>query len=348
MKISDEIDLLGLIKKIISNKLTVVLCLIIGLITGIIYSLSLKNIYESKTIFIPQTNKNLRSNGISTFARAAGINIPNENQTEISPNLYPLLLDNVLVKTELLKIEYDSLDLKKIIDNHYSKINYNPLSIIKSFPSKVFKFFNKKSINKTYNDSLIYITNEEQYYYDILNDIINISINENEGFIEIKSMFPDPRISAVIAENAKDLLQKKIIEYKIQNASETVKFLQKNYNLKKNELNEIEFKLANFKDKNQTISSSKYNIELISLESEYSLIKTVYTQLATQLEDAKLDLNKTTPLFTIIDPVIIPNSKTYPNRTLIVIIFSLISLVISISYILLKDEIIHFKEKIIK
>lgn len=341
MKIQKELDLLRYTKILIHNyKLILVICFI-GLLLGVTHSLTIDNKYESRTIILPQLSNSMQSSSsISSFAKAAGFNLKtqNLNKNEIPPNLYPLLLESVEVKNEILRIKNNEKSLKSIIDEYYPKSKINFLSTFKSFFGSFYSGSNDQIVLNN-DSSLFYISPEDQFYFDILNDIIFISLNENEGFIEISSIFPNPFLSAFITENTKNILQEKIINFKIQSASETVKYLEKNYSLKKNELKLIEKKLAEFKDKNQSISSSTYNIELVSLESEYNLIKAVYSQIASQLEDAKLELNKNTPTFTIIDPVRIPNSKSYPNRTQLVLIYFFSFFVFISGFLLFKKDI---------
>ena len=50
-------------------------------------------------------------------------------------------------------------------------------------------------------------------------------------------------------------------------------------------------------------------------------------------------MKKNTPIFTIIKPVVIPNEKSDPKRSLIVIMYSFMGLVIMTGYILLKPSI---------
>lgn len=342
MKIQNELDLIRYTKVLIHNyKLILVICFI-GLLLGVTHSLTIDNKYESRTIILPQlSNSTQSSSSLSSFAKAAGFNLKtqNLNKNEIPPNLYPLLLESFEVKNEILRIKNNEKSLKSIIDEYYPKSKINFLSTFKSFFGSFFYSAPNDQIVLNNDSSLFYISPEDQFYFDILNDIIFISLNENEGFIEISSIFPNPFLSAFITENTKNILQEKIINFKIQSASETVKYLEKNYSLKKNELKLIEKKLAEFKDKNQSISSSTYNIELVSLESEYNLIKAVYSQIASQLEDAKLELNKNTPTFTIIDPVRIPNSKSYPNRTQLVLIYFFSFFVFISGYLLFKKDI---------
>jgi uncharacterized protein involved in exopolysaccharide biosynthesis len=94
---------------------------------------------------------------------------------------------------------------------------------------------------------------------------------------------------------------------------------------------------AVFVDKNINISSSLFQNKLNRLDSEVNISESIVQQLASQVEQAKLQVNKDTPVFTTIKPVTIPFKRTAPKRSLIVIGFALMGLVLSIGFVLSKE-----------
>ena len=102
-------------------------------------------------------------------------------------------------------------------------------------------------------------------------------------------------------------------------------------------------KRSNYKNvynQNINISSSLYQNKLNRIESELSIAQSVVQQLASQVEQAKLKVNKDTPVFTIIKPVTVPFGKSAPSRSIIVIVFLFLGLILSAGYILIKDPLI--------
>ena len=59
-------------------------------------------------------------------------------------------------------------------------------------------------------------------------------------------------------------------------------------------------------------------------------------------------MKKNTPIFTIIKPVVIPNEKSDPKRSLIVITYSLFGLIIATLYSLYKSSILDIWKEINK
>ena len=114
-------------------------------------------------------------------------------------------------------------------------------------------------------------------------------------------------------------------------------FAMKQYAEKKNSYEKLQDERAVFVDKNINISSSLFQNKLSRIESELNISESIVQQLASQVEQAKLQVNKDTPVFTTIQPVTIPYERSAPKRSLIVIVFGFIGLVLSCGYVLVKE-----------
>jgi uncharacterized protein involved in exopolysaccharide biosynthesis len=97
---------------------------------------------------------------------------------------------------------------------------------------------------------------------------------------------------------------------------------------------------AIFVDKNINISSSLFQNKLSRIESELNISESILLQLANQAEQARLQVNKNTPVFTTIEPVTIPFQRSAPKRTLTVIIFLFVGFTLSCGYVLIKEPVI--------
>ena len=115
-------------------------------------------------------------------------------------------------------------------------------------------------------------------------------------------------------------------------------FALKQYSEKKESYETLQDERAIFVDKNINISSSLFQNKLDRIESEVNISESIVQQLASQVEQAKLQVNKDTPVFTIIQPVTIPFKKSAPIRSSIVITFLFFGFVLSCGYVLVKES----------
>ena len=110
---------------------------------------------------------------------------------------------------------------------------------------------------------------------------------------------------------------------------------EKNQSLKQ-EFERIQDELAIFNDKNQIISSSKFNVKKFKLENKFNLINGVYQELAKQVELSKIQVTKDTPVFTILKNADVPTKKHKPKRSLITILFTLVGIIYSFGFLFFK------------
>ena len=102
---------------------------------------------------------------------------------------------------------------------------------------------------------------------------------------------------------------------------------------KRKEYESAQQKLAVFDDKNQNVVTSLAKTERQKLQYDYDLAYEVYKSLAQQLEEGKIKVKEETPVFTIIEPIVIPIQKSEPLRIFITITFMLIGFLGTVFYI---------------
>ena len=350
---TDEIDLIELLKKIYVNKKFILKISILATLFGVVYALFQPNEFTSSTTFIPQLSSGVKTGGssLSGLASLAGINIGSmESSSEFPPTLYPQVVNGVPFRVELLSNEITlNNELVAVKDYLEKKSSFNILGTIKKYtiglPSLILSSF--KNQKEYTNESKIYsITNDDETLFKILENNLSLSINEKEGFITIAFTDTNKNVAAQITQISQNLLQEKIIEFKNKSSREMLDFALKQYSDKKESYEKLQDERAVFVDKNINISSSLFQNKLNRLESEVNISETIVQQLASQVEQAKLQVNKDTPVFTTIKPVTIPFERSAPKRSLIVITFLFLGFVLSCGYVLIKEPAIAILKSI--
>ena len=342
---TDEIDLIELLKKIYLEKKFILKISILASLFGVIYALFQPNEYTTSTTFIPQLSSGVKTGGssLSGLASLAGINIGSmESSSEFPPTLYPQVVNGVPFRLELLSNEITFNNELVAVKDYFlvNKSSFNILETIKKYtinlPSLILSSF--KDQKEFTNESKFYsISKEDQRLFNILANNLSLSINEKEGFITISYTDSNKNIAAQITQISQNLLQEKIIEFKNKSSKEMLDFALKQYYDKKESYEKLQDERAVFVDKNINISSSLFQNKLSRLESEVNISASIVQQLASQVEQAKLQVNKDTPVFTTIKPVTIPFERSAPKRTLIVITFLFLGFVLSCGYVLVKE-----------
>ncbi len=341
-----------ILKKIYSERKFILKFSTITFFIGLMFALITPNQYTTSSTFVPQISDNKSSNSLSALASLTGINlsqIDNSPYREISPLLYPKIMESVPFRIELLnsKIIHQGEDVS--IRNYIISSKPGLLSKIKKYtiglPSLLFnKLSSQKNVlDNSSNLNYIYsITNEDEKLFTVLEKLVSLTLFEKDGFITLSTTHSDKYISAQITKNAELILQNKIIEIKSKSSKEFLIYVTDQYDLKRNELNKLQDDIAIFRDRNVNINSLLFKNKLDRMLSDYEILKIVVQQLASQVEEAKLSVNKDTPIFTIIQPVHTPYSKTKPSRSTIVFLWVLFGIFASSAFILFNKKISNF------
>jgi uncharacterized protein involved in exopolysaccharide biosynthesis len=352
--INNEIDLLTIIRTIWRKRKQFSTIVFIFILVGLFFAFFLSKEFTASSTFIPQTGESIKSgNSLNGLASLAGINLGGlGGGSDIPPSLYPKIVTSVPFRKTLLdaKIRISGLP-EPVTYRHYYEEIYSPglISLISKYtiglPGIILEKIRGKSTSDLtdVNSNLIKISDEEFEHFLRLEEQLNVSYNEKEGFVSLTFKMPEPEMAAEMAKFAEELLHKEIINFKIRNAQEQLKFSESRYLEKKIEFENIQNKLADFRDRNQNLTSASVLNQLQKLEDDYNFAFNIFNELAKQLEQAKLQVSKDTPLISVIQPVTIPVEKSAPRRPLILLIFLTSGLIFAFFWIIFSQVSSNFR-----
>lgn len=337
-----EIDLLALANKIWVNKKFILKVLGIGLVIGLIVAFSIPKEYTTTVILTPES-KSTASGNMGSLAALAGINMNSITGEDAlaSPELYPSVISSTPFLRGLLDIKVT--DLKMGIDTTlYSYMNdYQSVAwwgyILKA-PRLLKGLFSSEKIDMNDSNSNNRIISEEEQ--EILNNLIDrLTINSDKktGVTEIKVTMQSSDISAYLADTVTSYLQSYIIDYRTQKARKDLAYSEKLYEESKADYYKTQAALAAYIDGNMNVVSAKYRTTQERLQNEASLAYTIYNQMAQQLQMAKVKVQDTTPVFTVIQPAVEPLFPSKPSKKLILASILFLTVIISITWVIRKD-----------
>jgi hypothetical protein len=302
-KFSNEIDLREIIDVFLDEKWLILCATSSILIIGIIYSLFLPNIYESKTLLVPANSSNTISGALRNYgglAGLAGISLPSgaeeSNSSKALEKLQTLsffknnILPNIYLPDLMAVESWDSKDNLLI----YDKKIYDSSSSIwfKSSPKS------DQEAPSPQKSFAIFKSN-------------HIKINENQatGFITLSIKHKSPYIAKVWAELMVDQVND---FYKQKDKSESEKAVAYlNESISKISLSEIKQVIA------ELLQEETQKLTLIEAKEYY--------------------------VFDYIDPPAIMEKKSEPKRFLISIASGIFGGILSILLVLIKNYIFRNK-----
>jgi uncharacterized protein involved in exopolysaccharide biosynthesis len=350
----DSIDIIALLKQLWVARKTILKIILVFIFLGLFMAIFSKKEYTASTTFVPTNQGEGTKGNLGSLASLAGISLGGANSSaEISPELYPQIVQSIPFQLELLqtKLTIDGQEKPVSYKEYYNTIySAGVLGNIKKYtlglPGVLLSFFKtdtKEEIVSKENQ----ILSLSQEDYDLIEQLaaqISLAVNDKEGFVTISATLPEATASAQLTLKAQTLLQDYALKFKTQKAIEQLGYIEDRYLEKQQEFTKIKIEFARFQDQNSSINTSLGNIKFLQLQSDYDLAFTVYSELAKQLETQRLQVKKDTPLFTVLKPVNIPIEKSAPKRFLILVVYSFLGLVISIGYVLVRPIVLNLKK----
>lgn len=354
-KDNNDISLLSLIKTLWRDRRFIFKSIGIFFILGIFVAIVSPKEYTARGTYLPTTVDGMNGVGnLSGLASLAGINLASGvGNSEIPPSLYPKIVESIPFKMALLEAPLYFEEVGKMVtykeyyENYYSpSILVNIKKYTLGLPSVIIKLFKKEAVEEAKSPSqspILAISALDLGHFRRLSNQVLISYNNKDGIVEVSAAMPDAIAAAQLTKFAEQILQKEVIAFKIKNAKEQLSFTEERYNEKREEFEKIQSELGRFRDRNQNISSAYALNEQNKLEANYNLAFSVYSELAKQMEQAKLQVSKDTPVFSVINPITIPLEKSAPKRPVIIAIFLVLGIIVSILWVLLSDYISKIK-----
>ncbi|WP_075352121.1 Wzz/FepE/Etk N-terminal domain-containing protein [Algoriphagus marinus] len=340
-----EIDLISLAIIVWKKRKVVLMITFAFAFLGIVTALIAPKEFSATATFIPQMDESAKSGAsLGGLASLAGFNLGGmAGGSDISPVLYPKIVSSISFQKALLdaKIHVNGFDSTMTYQEYYKEVQTpGVLELIQKYtiglPGILLKSLKGETEIEVNQEEIgiLKVSPEEYSHFKRISSQLKIVPNEKEGIVSVYFKMPEPLMAAEMAKFAVDLLQKEIIQFKIKNAKEQLRFVEERFLERKKDFEEAQEKLAYFKDRNQNLNSEYAINQLQRLETNYNFYFEVYSELAKQVEQAKLQVAKNTPVFSIIQPVSVPLEKSNLRGSVILVIFMMIGIFFSIAYII--------------
>jgi len=340
-----EIDIVYLGTTLWGRRRFIIKALLIGLVIGIIIAFSIPKEYSTTVVFAPEGN-NSSMGKLRDFAAMAGISLQSTTYDILtSPDLFPSIMESTpfIVGLFEVKVKDPAEGINTTFYNYVKDDLRTPWwDGIMNLPSKITNLF---SSSKSHGSEglekedlgVINLTMEEKIVASAIKGRVSIYVDKYNGLITLTSKMQNPVVSAYIADTVTSYLQSFIIEYRTQKARNDLLFTKKLYDEAKEEYYQKQQNLAAFIDQNLNVSSARYANTQTRLENEMALSYGVFNQMAQQLQLAQVKVQDTTPVYTIVEPAVVPDMASEPKKKTIIIIYLALALAISSAWVLLLD-----------
>lgn len=357
----DEIDLVELLKTIWDGRKIIYKTIAVFVVLGLAVALFSVEEYTSQVKVLPETQEGMSLGNLGGLARQFGFSAPGQTSGEgISANLYPSIIESNVFLQDLLEYEVQIsgaegvMTLKEYFSEHQEG---SPVRSIVRLPLTFKNWLSNLLLNRQESfgaslterekpGRLVRMTNEEWEILRNLRERISASMDSETGAVTIGVKMQDPVIAADVADEVVQNLSDYIIEKRTEKARRDVEFIDERVKEAKQRFEEAQQELAVFNDANRGQLTAMARTEEQLLQSRYDLAFNIYNSLAERLEEARIKLQEETPVVTIMEPAAVPDRRSEPKRTLILIAFTLFGIIVGIGVVFVKPIISTFKNEL--
>lgn len=305
-----EIDITQVVRQMWNHRKFILKVVAAALTVGLAAALLSPVRYTATAIIVPQVGKNASGGNLQGLAAMAGINLGMGEQNDmLPPVVYPMVVASVPFQKDLI----------------HSPVITDPTGTEKT---TLLDYYNAKARRRDPTAAIVppdplapgeitSLTRPEWECMRFIRRHISIAVNEKNGYITLSATMPGALAAAQVAARVQALLQDYITRYKVQKAQADLDFIEERYREVRAEFEEKQHALARFQDANRDISSALARIREATLTNEYDLAFTIYSEIASQREQAGIKVKEDTPIFTVVEPVSVPVEKSAPRRALI-------------------------------
>lgn len=371
----EEIDIVELAMKLWSKRRLVIKCGLIAAILGVIVALSIPKEYEATVTLVPESGRAQGSSSMGALAALAGINVGGNTggRDAVYPGLYPDVVSSVPFSLALSEVELptgikdnEMLTLKQILTQHTSRPWW---SVITGFPGRIAGMLEgstpdipAKSTEKDTSESVsvdslmekselyqpnsMRLTKSENGLVSLVNSCVGVSVDPKTQLINISVTMQDPLAAASLADTVANRLTDFVVSYRTNKARQDLAFAKQINKEAQDRYYEAQQAYARAVDRNQGIVLRSASIDLERLQNEAALAYNLYNSTSQQVQVAEVKVQENTPVFTVMQPAVVPFKAAKPRIMLIIVAFTFLGVFGALGYVLIVPPLMEtFKAK---
>lgn len=322
----EGLDIIALVKSLWDGRKTIIICTCVFIVLGLFAALTMKRTYTVSSVMVPQVGSRSNSS-LSSLASLAGFDIgaTNLSSSELSPLVYPQIVNSVPYRLELL---YTPLHFEKA-DTAVSIYTYAKEYAKPSVMSKVMKYtiglpftiLNALRKEKPESEALapaegdgspkpLVLTKDEDKLIKSIAHSVSLTVDKKEGYLTLTVIGSEPVMTAELALKAQQLLQTEVTRFRTEKAKQQLDYVQARYDEIKAETEAYQTQLATVRDRSKNMPTSRSLIEQERIQTKYTVSSSIYAEMAKQLEQVKMQVKRDTPVLAVIQPITVPRQPS--------------------------------------
>lgn len=346
-----EIDLMDVLRKIISIRKTLYKVAGVGVIIGIIVYLSIPKQYTVNVTLSPEMGGSKSGNGLVGIAASflgSGVS-SGDSSDALNASLSSEIVSSTPFLLELLSIDIPAPDGNgnMVLDTYLDDQSSPWWNYVIGFPNMlvggVKSLFSEGTLDTLENvgrRGTLELSQEQNTKVNVLRNSVKASIDTKTAITNVSVSLQSPKVAAVVADSVVHKLQEYITDYRTSKVKDDCAYLEKLFKERQREYYTAQKKYANYVDTHDNLVLQSVRTEQERLQNDMSLAYQIYSQVANQLQVARAKVQEEKPVFAVVEPAIVPLNPSGMKLMIYVIVFVLFSITTTIVWKFLVKNIL--------
>ena len=351
-----EIDIMEMISKLWKKRTMIIKWCIVGAVIGLIAGFSIPKTYRAGVTLVPEVQQRTGS-GVSAIASMMGVSL-NNSVDAIDAQMYPDVVHSTdfIVNLFDLPVTFERKDsvITAPLLEYMKEYQRKPWwSAVISLPFKALGWCidlvtpDKEEEDST-EDKVLNTHNlpkKERGVVKYFAENIMVNVDKKSLKTQMILQMQDPLVVATVMEAVTENLKTYMTAYRTSKARQDVKNLEAICQQRKADYYKAQQTYAKYIDANKNVILQSANAEKERLQQEMNLAYQVYSQVATNLEGARIQAEQAKPVFVIIENVKVPIRKAAPSKAKLLVVFTFLAGCCAAGWVLFGEEYLKkFKE----
>lgn len=351
-----EIDIMELVAKLWKNRKMILIWCAVGAVIGLVAGFSIPKTYRASATLAPETQQRIGS-GVSSIASMMGVSLDN-SMDAIDYEMYPDVVASTPFLFELLDLPVKTVDakidttLQGYILNHqkspwWSHVIGAPFKALGWAISLVKPEEEESDSTSTAELDVFNLPKDERAAIGYLAKKISVAVDKKTGKTQLSLEMQDPLVVATVLDAVVGNLKDFMSDYRTSKSRQDVENLSVICEQRKQDYYRAQQAYADYMDSNKNVIRQSALAERQMLQQEMNLAYQVYSQVATQLEGARIKTQQDKPVFAVLKPVNVPLLKSGPSKAKLLVAFAFLAGCCAAAWVLFgKDYWKKFKENL--
>lgn len=346
-----EIDIVGLVAKVLKEKKLLAIYLCVSAAIGVVVALSTPKEYTSEVMLAPEMSAGGigLSGNLADMAANFGIELGGKSSMDaIYPELYPDIFSSTDFIMDLfdVPVRLKDDDQTRTYEDHITKdFKYPFWTYPKAWLIELLKEKDSGKANGKGAIDKYKISKDESDICGTIRGLILCNIDKKTSVINIRVTDQDPLVASIVADTLQNRLQEYITEYRTNKARTDYEYYHKLTEKAKQDYEKARQRYGGMADASTSVALRSVEMKLEDMENDMQIKFNTYSSLNTQLQTAKAKVQERTPAFKIIQRPIMPHKASSTPRAFIVLTFMFLGAILDAIWVLYGNQLLTLFRK---